>query len=360
MNIYYSFNNGANNTGTANPSGASTSRNASSSNAASAGNTNSNTNTNNNNQSSVILWDNEDDFDSDQLDEDESYSWASGITDHQDGVGTGNGTGNNGGGGCNSGAVNWRDWRPNNPNDIVLNMNRLNQFGLEYIEIVNNVYQKSNLKSSGQIPKLVDLCAKFTAANIPFELVESFRLPVPEELQLKITFSSFPDSVENIRLYSCLANGSVDEYMRGEQLYHHKCVRKIIQIGFHLSAQVASSNTVVSSTTNAPSSNFTSRNGSNGTLLNINNGVASVAIVCDRKRIVSCHCTCSKQTVPWCSHVVAVCLYRILEPHNVELRAPVSESLSKLHRDQLQKFAQYLISELPQQVRFVLFLICYQ
>lgn len=32
------------------------------------------------------------------------------------------------------------------------------------------------------------------------------------------------------------------------------------------------------------------------------------------------------------------------------LRAPVSESLSRLERDQLQKFAQYLISELPQQI----------
>ena len=35
------------------------------------------------------------------------------------------------------------------------------------------------------------------------------------------------------------------------------------------------------------------------------------------------------------------------------LRAPVSESLSRLHRDQLQKFAQYLISELPQQVKYL-------
>lgn len=37
---------------------------------------------------------------------------------------------------------------------------------------------------------------------------------------------------------------------------------------------------------------------------------------------------------------------------SVTLRAPVSESLSQLKRDQLQKFAQYLISELPQQVIF--------
>ena len=38
------------------------------------------------------------------------------------------------------------------------------------------------------------------------------------------------------------------------------------------------------------------------------------------------------------------------QPHLVTLRAPVSESLSRLNRNQLQKFAQYLISELPQQI----------
>jgi hypothetical protein len=40
----------------------------------------------------------------------------------------------------------------------------------------------------------------------------------------------------------------------------------------------------------------------------------------------------------------------LLQASAVCLRAPVSESLSRLQRDQLQKFAQYLISELPQQV----------
>ena len=55
---------------------------------------------------------------------------------------------------------------------------------------------------------------------------------------------------------------------------------------------------------------------------------------------------------------VEVCIsllmvYLCLQASSVCLRAPVSESLSRLHRDQLQKFAQYLISELPQQVRIV-------
>lgn len=43
-------------------------------------------------------------------------------------------------------------------------------------------------------------------------------------------------------------------------------------------------------------------------------------------------------------------MYYNLQPDTVCLRAPVSESLSRLQRDQLQKFAQYLISELPQQI----------
>ena len=38
------------------------------------------------------------------------------------------------------------------------------------------------------------------------------------------------------------------------------------------------------------------------------------------------------------------------QPNQVTIRVPVSESLSRLQRDQLQKFAQYLISELPQQI----------
>lgn len=89
------------------------------------------------------------------------------------------------------------------------------------------------------VPKLVDLCAMYVAANIPFELVEKFKQPIPEDLQLKITYESFPPTIDNIRLYSCLANGNVDEYLRGEQLYQSQCVLKIIQIGFHLSAQVS-------------------------------------------------------------------------------------------------------------------------
>uniref|UniRef100_A0A1A9W8J2 SWIM-type domain-containing protein n=1 Tax=Glossina brevipalpis TaxID=37001 RepID=A0A1A9W8J2_9MUSC len=173
-----------------------------------------------------------------------------------------------------------------------------------------------------EVYTLTELAAKCVATYIPFELVEHVYPPVPEQLQLRIAFWSFPDNEEDIRLYSCLANSSSDEFNRGDQLFKSGAVKEPLQIGFHLSA------TVVCLT---PNQNY------------------NVAVTFDRRRISSCNCTCNS-TAYWCSHVVAVCLHRIHCPLKVCLRAPVSESLTRLQRDQLQKFAQYLISELPQQI----------
>ncbi|XP_064602732.1 zinc finger SWIM domain-containing protein 8-like isoform X2 [Liolophura sinensis] len=176
--------------------------------------------------------------------------------------------------------------------------------------------------SEGQTSSLVELAAQSVACNIPFEVVEYFPQPIPEYLQLRIAFWSFPENEEDIRLYSCLANGSADEFQKGEHLYKAKCVRDALQIGFHLSSTVIPPQ---------------------------GQGSFNVAVVFDRRRISSCNCTCNS-TPSWCAHVVALCLYRIHQANSVCLRAPVSESLSRLQRDQLQKFAQYLISELPQQI----------
>ena len=128
---------------------------------------------------------------------------------------------------------------------------------------------------------------------MPFELVESYSQPVPEYLQLKITFSSFQDSVEDKRLYSYLANGNSDEFQKGEQFYNNKNFKNILKIdkfyffflkGFHLSANVL------------PLCNP----GPN------KNQSVNVAVVCDRKQITSCHCTCTcSKPSSWCSHIVA-------------------------------------------------------
>ncbi|CAH2321866.1 zinc finger SWIM domain-containing 8 isoform X1 [Pelobates cultripes] len=177
----------------------------------------------------------------------------------------------------------------------------------------------------GLVNPLVELSAKQVAFHIPFEVVEKVYPPVPEQLQLRIAFWSFPENEEDIRLYSCLANGSADEFQRGEQLFRMRGVKDPLQIGFHLSA------TVIPPQMLSPK------------------GAYNVAVMFDRCRITSCSCTCGAGA-KWCSHVVALCLFRIHNASSVCLRAPVSESLSRLQRDQLQKFAQYLISELPQQI----------
>lgn len=184
---------------------------------------------------------------------------------------------------------------------------------------------KKTSEDGQTVPTLCELAARCVASHIPFELVEHVYPPVPEQLQLRIAFWSFPDNEEDIRLYSCLANGSADEFQRGEHFFRSRSVRDPLQIGFHLSASV------------------------NSQVMMNEKSQFNVAVTFDRRKITSCNCTCSSKAY-WCAHVVAVCLHRIHMPTTVCLRAPVSESLSRLHREQLQKFAQYLISELPQQI----------
>lgn len=53
--------------------------------------------------------------------------------------------------------------------------------------------------SDGQVIPLVELSAKQVAFHIPFEVVEKVYPPVPEQLQLRIAFWSFPENEEDIR-----------------------------------------------------------------------------------------------------------------------------------------------------------------
>lgn len=83
----------------------------------------------------------------------------------------------------------------------------------------------------GNVPTLTELAARSVAFHISFEIVERVCSPVPEQLQLRIAYWSFPDNEEDIRLYSCLANGSADEFQKGETLYRCRSVQSPLQIG---------------------------------------------------------------------------------------------------------------------------------
>ncbi|NP_001388250.1 zinc finger SWIM domain-containing protein 5 [Rattus norvegicus] len=69
-----------------------------------------------------------------------------------------------------------------------------------------------------------------------------------------------------------------------------------------------------------------------------------VAISFDRCKITSVSCGCGNKDIFYCAHVVALSLYRIRKPEQVKLRLPISETLFQMNRDQLQKFIQYLIT----------------
>ncbi|XP_050072092.1 zinc finger SWIM domain-containing protein 8 homolog [Anopheles maculipalpis] len=247
------------------------------------GNNNNVANQNNNNNTNAEEIDRFSFEDSDRFEEDSLCSWSS----EPESV-------------CN----NWRGWKKP--------AGTINSFG-------GGPGRRYN---EGEPTSLTELAARCVAFYIPFELVEQMYPPVPEPIMLRIAFWSFPDNEEDIRLYSCLANSSADEFHRGEQLFKNRTVKDPLQIGFHLSATVVQAQ---------PRNHY------------------NVAVTFDRRKISSCSCTCLPTTY-WCSHVVAVCLYRIHCPTKVSLRAPVSESLSRLQREQLQKFAQYLISEQSQQI----------
>lgn len=104
---------------------------------------------------------------------------------------------------------NWRGWKRNSQNGV--------QFDSDIGE--------------GTVETLIEICARTVAKHIPFETVERTFPQIPEQLQLRIAFWSFPPLEEDIRLYSCLANGSPDKFIEGEQLLKVQAVKDVLQIG---------------------------------------------------------------------------------------------------------------------------------
>ena len=81
------------------------------------------------------------------------------------------------------------------------------------------------LVSDGMVSSLKELCSRVVAHNFPIEAVEHDWPDVPEWLKLRIAYWSFPDNQDDIRLYSCLANGSDEEFVSGERLQSNELVQ---------------------------------------------------------------------------------------------------------------------------------------
>uniref|UniRef100_G3T7U7 Zinc finger SWIM-type containing 4 n=1 Tax=Loxodonta africana TaxID=9785 RepID=G3T7U7_LOXAF len=175
---------------------------------------------------------------------------------------------------------------------------------------------------------LLDLSAKRVAESWAFEQVEERFSRVPEPVQKRIVFWSFPRSEREICMYSSLGyqplEGEHDArvpFTRGLHLLQSGAVDRVLQVGFHLSGNVREP-------------------GGPGEPERLYH----ISISFDRCKITSVSCGCDNRDLFYCSHVVALSLYRIRHARQVELRLPISETLSQMNRDQLQKFVQYLIS----------------
>uniref|UniRef100_A0A8C5XHG7 Zinc finger SWIM-type containing 4 n=1 Tax=Microcebus murinus TaxID=30608 RepID=A0A8C5XHG7_MICMU len=183
-------------------------------------------------------------------------------------------------------------------------------------------------RGRGRPEALLDLSAKRVAESWAFEQVEERFSRVPEPVQKRIVFWSFPRSEREICMYSSLGyqppEGEHDArvpFTRGLHLLQSGAVDRVLQVGFHLSGNVREPG--------AP--------GEPERLFH-------VSISFDRCKITSVSCGCDNRDLFYCAHVVALSLYRIRHARQVELRLPISETLSQMNRDQLQKFVQYLIS----------------
>ncbi|XP_031196429.1 zinc finger SWIM domain-containing protein 4 [Mastomys coucha] len=175
---------------------------------------------------------------------------------------------------------------------------------------------------------LLDLSAKRVAESWAFEQVEERFSRVPEPVQKRIVFWSFPRSEREICMYSSLGyqppEGEQDTrvpFTRGLHLLQSGAVDRVLQVGFHLSGNIREV-------------------GGPGEPEHLYH----VSISFDRCKITSVSCGCDNRDLFYCAHVVALSLYRIRHARQVELRLPISETLSQMNRDQLQKFVQYLIS----------------
>uniref|UniRef100_A0A671NWT4 Zinc finger SWIM domain-containing protein 6 n=1 Tax=Sinocyclocheilus anshuiensis TaxID=1608454 RepID=A0A671NWT4_9TELE len=181
---------------------------------------------------------------------------------------------------------------------------------------------------------LLDIAARKVAEKWPFQRVEERFERIPEPVQRRIVYWSFPRSEREICMYSSFNTGgeesassgeNVDEtrlpFRRGIALLESGCVDNVLQVGFHLSGTVTEP-----ATPSEPEI------------------VCSVAISFDRCKITSVTCGCGNKDIFYCAHVVALSLYRVRRPEQVKLHLPISETLFQMNRDQLQKFVQYLIT----------------
>lgn len=83
---------------------------------------------------------------------------------------------------------------------------------------------------------LLDITAKIVAATIPFQRIEERYERIPEPVQRRVVYWSFPRDERDICMYSSLARAPPDDhrniaFCRGLKLLEAGCVENVLQVG---------------------------------------------------------------------------------------------------------------------------------
>ncbi|XP_069127965.1 uncharacterized protein [Argopecten irradians] len=167
---------------------------------------------------------------------------------------------------------------------------------------------------------LLDLSASATALHYSWESLEKCVPPLDQHLLKKISRWSFPSDEKRVKCCARLCMKSEDEWRKAQMMRRDGYIREMRQVGLMLTAVVGSPTSKIS---------------------------AKVTLKFERQTIVSTKCSrCPKKL--WCCHILSVALYRIKEADKVPVYPPMTEILSDLSRDQLQKLLQCAITNDPE------------
>lgn len=85
------------------------------------------------------------------------------------------------------------------------------------------------------VDSLLDICAKTVAEHIPFQRIEEKYTRIPEPVQRRIIFWSFPRRESDIRMYSTFSSVGSDNqalpFYRGLRLAQSGSVENVLQVG---------------------------------------------------------------------------------------------------------------------------------
>lgn len=96
----------------------------------------------------------------------------------------------------------------------------------------------SSSTSASSPDSLLDICARVVAENIPFQRIEERYVRIPEPVQRRIIYWSFPRDESDICMYSSLSRVPVgssecqnQSFYKGLKLLEAGCVGNVLQVG---------------------------------------------------------------------------------------------------------------------------------